>query len=156
MKIIDWEVLGLSKPIIKIIDKHDFNYTKVIKKPLDYNNTIGKNYYNDVLGLIKNHNAISENPQKINITEKEDKLLKEKFNDIQKVLNSIEAIKSVNIIVDNTNMFILSITNMIAAFFTFVLRNYTGNWEIDMNIFFLVNFFLFLFLYCFCFVLHCF
>ena len=56
------------------------------------------------------------------------------------VQDSIEKAKisEGDIFVDVTNIFVLSIVNIFSSFFTFNLRNFTGNWEEDMKIFFFV------------------
>ena len=70
----------------------------------------------------------------------------EKRNEINTIIYNVEeSIKKLykvegDVTVDITNLFILSLINMISAQFTFNLRNYTGNWEIDMNNFFYVKF----------------
>jgi uncharacterized protein (UPF0147 family) len=55
-------------------------------------------------------------------------------------LNNLNQIKS-KIIGDITNFAILSIFLIISSILTFALRNYTGDWRKDMNIYFIVIFF---------------
>jgi len=138
MKIINWEKFKLKDKWIDKINQNK-NFSKLNddndKKSIDY-----MDYYNAI---------ITEKSIEIPIEENQEKILKDNLKKIQNVLESINKLTKVEggLSVDITNLFILSMVNILAALFTFLLRNYTGNWEIDMNIFFLVKFLIIFLIY---------
>ena len=136
MKIINWEKFKLKDKLIDQINQFDISSeSNDDKKYIDY-----MDYYNAI---------ITEKSIEIPIEENQEKILKDNLKKIQNVLESINKLTKVEggLSVDITNLFILSMVNILAALFTFLLRNYTGNWEIDMNIFFLVKFLIIFLIY---------
>lgn len=152
VKIINWEKLSVNKTISDEIDDYQGDESKVINCTTVFND-ISKKYLKEEYTIINatdsTNNATNATDTIIQFTDDESltqmKTVNETFRKVDAVLKSIGELteKEGDLSVDNTNLFILSMVNIVAALFTFVLRNFTGNWEIDMNIFFLVNFFSF-------------